>query len=274
MLMVYHNVKEDVLYRNSDIWAYTTYGTTSSKTKTSTLKPYYAIIKTPENKDTQLGLIQMYTQNGKSNIIAYLIGSCDGTENKLKIYKYPTDSNILGPIQLDNQIDQDETISKELLSINVTGSKISKEMKIIPIDNTVLYVETIYQTMTNEPNTPTTLKKVIVASGTKVAIGDNLKEAITNLSSQSAVNIEVDNTDDIEGMIEAIIRANKNLTESNERNDWEMIGSDLKELQNLINSLERMIEKKEQTSETNTTNENKDNEQNGIINSLMQNVIN
>lgn len=25
MLMVYHNVKEDVLYRNSDIWALATY---------------------------------------------------------------------------------------------------------------------------------------------------------------------------------------------------------------------------------------------------------
>ena len=191
----------------------------------------------------------MYTQNGKSNIISYLVGVCDGTECKLKIYKYPTDSNILGPIQLDNQIQQDETISAELEALNVAGSKITKEMKIIPIDNTVLYVETIYQTMTNEPNTPTTLEKIIVASGTKVAIGDTLNEAIKNLLSQYAVNIEIDNTE--EGMIQAIIDANKNLTESNDRNDWEMIGADLKELQSLIQSLEKMIEERpETTSET------------------------
>ena len=113
-------------------------------------------------------------------------------------------------------------------------------MKIIPIDNSILYVETIYQTMTNEPNQTTTLKKVIVASGTKVAIGDTLSEAITNLLSQSAVNIEVTNTEDIEGLIEAIINANNNLTESNDRNDWEMMGSDLKELQSLIDSLDKM----------------------------------
>ena len=92
-------------------------------------------------------------------------------------------------------------------------------MQIIPINNTVLYVETIYQTRVNEPNTPTALKKVIVASGTKVAIGDTLREAITNLLSQSAVNIEITNTEDIEGMIQAIINANKNLKESNNRND-------------------------------------------------------
>ena len=249
MLMVYHNVKEDVLYRNSDIWALATYGTaTNSKTKTAVLEPYYAMVKTPNNDLSQFGLIQLYTQNGKSNITSYLIGTCDGTENKLKIYKYPTDSNILGPIQLDNQIEQDETISKELSSINVTGSKISKDMKIIPINDTLLYVEAIYQTMTNEPNTPTTLKKVIVASGTKVAIGDNVKEAVVNLLSQSAVNIEIDNTEDIEGMIEAIINANKNLKESNNRNDWKMMGSDINELQNLIDSLEKMVEKEKTTN--------------------------
>ena len=242
MLRVYHNVKEDVLYRNSDIWALAKYGTSSSKTKTSILEPYYAMIKSPDSEKSELGLIQMYTQNGKSNIISYLVGRCDGTKCELKIYKYPTDSNILGPIQLDNQIEQDETIAAKLETLNVTGSKISKEMKIIPIDNTVLYVETIYQTMTNEPNASTTLEKVIVASGTKVAIGDTLKEAISNLLSQSAVSIEVDNTDNIEGMIEAIIDANKNLTESNDRNDWEMIGTDLKQLQSLIETLEKMME--------------------------------
>lgn len=241
MLMVYHNVKEDVLYRNNDIWALTKYGTTSTKSKVATLEPYYAMIKTPDNNKSELGLIQMYTQNGKSNITSYLVGSCNGTECELKIYKYPTDSNILGPIQLDNQIDQDETISAELATINVTGSKISKDMKIIPINNTVLYVETIYQTMANEPNQPITLKKVIVASGTKVAIGNTLEEAISNLLSQSAVNIEITNTEDVDGMIQAIINANKNLTESNDRNDWEMMGSDLKELQSLIDSLDKMI---------------------------------
>lgn len=245
MLMVYHNVKEDVLYRNSDIWAFTKYGTTSSKTKTATLKPYYAMIKTPDSENAEFGLVQMYTQNGKSNITSYLVGTCDGTNCKLKVYKYPTDSNILGPTQLDNQIEQDETISNELASINVTGSKISKEMKIIPINNTVLYVETIYQTMTNEPNQPTTLKKVIVASGTKVAIGDTLNEAITNLLSQSAVNIDVNTTEDVDGLIKAIIKANNNLTESNDRNDWEMMGADLKELQNLIESLDKMMKSKE-----------------------------
>ena len=268
MLMVYHNVKEDILYRNSDIWSLAKYGNSSnSKTKTNELEPYYAKIKTPDDENAKFGIIQMYTQNGKTNITSFLVGTCNNGENKLQIYKYPSDSNILGPIQLDNQIEQDETISAELETLNVSGSKITKEMKIIPINNTILYVETIYQTMTNEPNAPTTLKKVIVASGTKVAIGDTIEKAISNLLSQSAVNIEINNTEDIEGMINAIINANKNLTESTNRNDWEMIGSDLTQLQQLINSLEEMMKNQE----------NNDNQEDNITvntNSVLENVIN
>ena len=123
-------------------------------------------------------------------------------------------------------------------------------MKIIPIGDTVLYVETVYRTRTNEPSASTVLEKVIVASGTKVAIGDSLEEAITNLLSKSAVNIEITSTEDVEGMIQAIIKANKNLTESNNRNDWEMMGSDIKELQSLIESLDKMTQKANSGTDT------------------------
>ena len=239
MLRAYHNVKEDVLYRNSDIWSLATYGKSTSKTKKATLEPYYTVLKTPDG-ETRFGLVQMYTQKNKTNIISYVLGTCNGTTNELKIYKFSADNNILGANQLDNLIEQDETISAELNSLNVAGAKISKEMKIIPINNTLLYIETIYQTKTNEINQPITLEKVIVASGTKVAIGEDLEGALNKLLSQSAVNLEVNNTEDIEGLIDTIIKANNNLTDSNSRNDWEMMGSDIKTLQELIQRLDKM----------------------------------
>ena len=256
MLRVYHNVKEDVLYRNGDIWALATYGKTNSKIKNTTLEPYYTMLKTPDGEN-KFGLVQLYTQKNKSNIISYLVGTCDGTKNNLEIYKYSADSNILGGNQLDNLIEQDETISAEINSLNVTGVKISKEMKIIPINNTLLYVETIYQTRTNETNQPMTLEKVVVASGTKVAIGDDLNSAVKKLISQSAVNLEVNNTEDINGLIDTIIKANNNLTDSNARNDWEMMGTDIKTLQDLIQKLDKMRQentKKMTQSTTQSTN--------------------
>ena len=254
MLRVYHNVKEDVLYRKSDIWSLATYGKSTSKVKTATLEPYYTMLKTPDG-ETRFGLVQMYTQKNKTNIISYVLGTCNGTNNELKIYKFSADSNILGANQLDNLIEQDETISAELNSLNVTGVKISKEMKIIPINNTLLYIETIYQTKTNEVNQPITLEKIIVASGTKVAIGDNLENALNKLLSQSAVNLEVNNTEDIEGLIDTIIKANNNLTDSNSRNDWEMMGADIKTLQELIERLDKMRQENNKKTESTNTKE-------------------
>ena len=41
------------------------------------------------------------------------------------------------------------------------------------------------------------------------------------------------------------MKANKNLTQSNENNDWEMMGKDIKKVQELIDSLEKVKEKED-----------------------------
>ena len=278
VLKVYHNVKPDVIYRGDDLWDIAKYNTNTSKTTKATgtyMKPYYTTLKTKSGE--QFGLVQMYTPDSKQNIISYLVGTTENGTNTLRMYKFSADSNIVGAMQLDKQIEENETISSELSSLNVTGTKLTKQMIIVPIDNTLLYVEPIYQTMLNESDVPV-LKKVIVASGNKVAIGDSLQKALENLLSQYAVDVEVENTDDMEGLIEAIIKANQNLTESNKNNDWEMMGKDVKKLQDLITSLEKTKteeDKKKQQNNTTTNNVNDVNdvnETNTSSNTVIQNV--
>lgn len=251
ILEIYHNVKPDVLYRADDLWDIAKYNSgTSNRGVGSYMEPYYTMVKT--DNGNELGLVQIYTPNEKQNIIAYLVGTIENGENKLQLYKFPADSNIVGPMQLDKQIQEDEAISAELETLETTGTKITKNMIIVPIENTLLYVEPIYQTMLNESNTPI-LKKVVVASGNKVAIGDNLESALQNLLSKYAVDIEIENTDDIEGLIDSIIKANNNLTQSNENNDWEMMGKDIQKLQTLIDSLEKMREEENKNNTNNNT---------------------
>ena len=279
VLKVYHNVKPDVLYRADDLWDIAKYNSVKSTKSTGTyMEPYYTMLKTADGE--QLGLVQIYTPDEKQNIISYLVGSTNGATNQLKLYKFSADSNIVGPMQLDKQIEEDEAISAELEALNITGTKLTKQMIIVPIDNTLLYVEPIYQTMLNESEVPV-LKKVVVASGNKVTIGDNLTKALENLLSKYAVDIEVENTDDIEGLIEAIIKANKNLTDSNNNNDWEMMGKDIKRLQDLITSLETVKaeedKKKDEiekiTNQIDTTT-NTDNMDNTVLNANSSNKVN
>ena len=128
--------------------------------------------------------------------------------------------------------------------------------RLIPVGNTIIYIEPIYQTLINESNLPV-LKKVIVASGNKLTIGNNLQEAIENLISQYAVNIDLETTEDLDGLLDSIIKANGNLTESLKSSNWELMGSDIKKLQELINTLEKQLE---EDRKENTTNEITNNE--------------
>ena len=247
VLKVYHNVKPDVLYRADDLWDIAKYNTVRNSRSTGTyMESYYTMVN--DNGNEELGLVQIYTPAEKQNIISYLIGTVDGSTNKLTLQKFSADSNIVGPMQLDKQIEEDAAISAELEALNTTGTRLTKEMIIVPINNTLLYVEPIYQTLLNESEVPL-LKKVIVASGNKVAIGDTLTGALQNLLSQYAVDIEVENTEDIDGLIDAIIKANDNLTESNNSNDWELMGSDLNRLQELIDSLKELKEEEDKKQE-------------------------
>lgn len=243
ILKQYHNVEPEVLYRSDDVWDIAKENTSEVTTLIGEeIQPYYTIIKTNDNETTTLGLVVPYTIYEKQNINAYLVGSytADG-QKQLKLYKFNKDAVILGTLQLDTLIQQDDKISEQLKAIEVTGTRIQKNIIVIPINNTLLYVEPIYQVLPNENRTAPILKKVIVASGNKVAIGDNIKEALTNLLSQEAVSIKIE-TEDIEDLIEEIIKANNNLTQSNQSNDWQLIGQDIDKLQTLINQLEKLKE--------------------------------
>lgn len=248
MIEEYHNIKSEVLYRGDDSWKKASYvATQNNKSVTTTLDSYYTMVK-----DNNIGLVQIYSPNNKQNLIAYLVGINESGINKLKTYRLSSDEVILGLTQLDNKIMQDENMKNQIEKLNVTGAKISKNIMVVPVEKTLLYIEQIYQTKINEKEDGNPLlKKVIVSSGNKVAIGNNLKEALENIVSQEATSIDTNTTDDIDGTIQSIIKANKNLTNSMNSKNWEIIGSDIKTLQELIDKLEMQKKKEDEKKNIN-----------------------
>lgn len=241
ILKRYHNTEPDVLYRANDVWDIAKYGagTNSSTQQTTQMTPYYAIVKTTDNDQTKLGLVLPYTIQGKQSITGYTVGTYENSKMVMKLYRYSSDNTVLGPMQLDTQISQNESISKEIESLNVSGTKLTKNIVVVPINNKLIYVESIYQEYINESDSLPKLRKVVIASGNKMAIGDDLKSALSNLLSQ-AFNIEVEDPENEEALLQSIIKANKNLKESTSNQDYEMMGKDIKQLQNLIEKLEQL----------------------------------
>lgn len=240
MINQYHDISEDTLYRADDIWQITQKASsTNSKVVGVEMEPYYTMLKTKDSSTADLGLFLTYNKYEKQNITSYLVGTVKDGKSRLSLYKINSESNVAGIMQLNNQIEQDTTITKQLEDINTSGTRLIKDMIIVPIDNTLLYIEPIYQVMLNAESQIPILKKVIVASGNSVAIGDSLSKALTNLFSDDySVDLEFINVEDIDALVDSVIKANNNLKESLEANDFEMIGKDISSLQTIINQLE------------------------------------
>lgn len=259
----YHNIKPEVLFRGNDIWDI---AKTSTSGKEEKIEPYYAMIKDADNNNS-IGLILPYSNYGKQNLVSYMIGTYENGKETLKINRFSSDSNVLGPIQLETQINQDENIASDIASLNTTGTKITKKMTAIPINNTVIYVETVYQQLINETIQRPTLKRVVVASGNKVAIGENLQSALRNLLSKYAVDIDVSNSEDMQDLVKAIIKSNQDVKDSSKNGDWKLYGEDMQTLTGLIDQLQNLVEKQEKEEIENVT-QNSENTVENMINNI------
>ncbi len=262
IIQKYHNIKPEVFYRGNDIWEIA-----ESNSNGSTAEPmesYYTFVKVPNSDEEKLGLVIPFTPYGKQNMISYMVGTYENGTPKLEVYEFPADSNVLGPMQIETQINQDETISTDIASLSVSGTRITKNLIAVPINNTILYVEPIYQQLLNETTEQKpTLKRVVVASGNKIAIGNNIEEAISKLLSQSAGNIDITNTDNIDDLVNEIIKANNNVKNSSSNSDWRLFGEDMQTLTSLIDQLQNVVSENEEQNQTNE-----------VINETIDNTIN
>ena len=265
VIQKYHNIQPEVLYRANDIWQI---AETNNSGRTTQMESYYTMVKPAGTDEETLGLVIPFTPYGKQNMISYMVGTYENGEAKLTLYEFPSDSNVLGPMQVETQINQDGTISTDIASLSVSGTRITRNLIAVPINNTILYVEPVYQQLLNETTEQKpTLRRVVVASGNKIAIGNTLDEALTNLLSQSAGNIEITNPDNIDDLINEIIKANGNVKNSSSNNDWRLFGEDMQTLTGLIDQLENAVSAQETNAVANETEM-----QNELVNETVNNT--
>ena len=88
-----------------------------------------------------------------------------------------------GVEQIESQIDQNTEISKEFSLWNSSGSKYTRgDMFVIPINDSILYVEPVYLESSTDTSLPE-VKRVIVAYGDRIAYEPTLAEALIQLFS-------------------------------------------------------------------------------------------
>ena len=172
----YHITDPGQLYNKEDLWSIPT--ETSTGGGQAPLQPYYLIMRLPGEPTEEFVEILPLTPARRSNTIAWLAARSDGDNyGKLIAYRFPTDSLVFGPQQVESRIDQDPAISAQFSLWNQSGSRVTRgNLLMIPIGQGNLFVEPVY--LQAETSQLPELKRVVVANGNTIAMEPTLEQSL------------------------------------------------------------------------------------------------
>ncbi|WP_074163295.1 UPF0182 family protein [Nodularia spumigena] len=185
-LMTYHMTDPQVFYNREDQWQIPNeiYGNEARP-----VDPYYLITSLPtvpfvdggSPRREEFILLLPYTPRQRSNLIAWLAARSDGENyGKLLLYVFPKERLVYGPEQIEARINQDPVISQQISLWNRQGSRaVQGNLLIIPIEQSLLYVEPIYLEATQ--NRLPTLVRVIVAFENRIVMAPTLEQALEGI---------------------------------------------------------------------------------------------
>ena len=174
-LLAYHMTDPQVFYNREDLWQIPTeiYGTEQQQ-----VEPYYLITKLPTAQKEEFILLRPFTPTQRRNLIAWLAARSDGQQyGKLLLYEFPKQELVYGIQQIEALINQKPEISQQITLWNREGSRVVQgNLLVIPIEQSLLYVEPIY--LEAEENSLPTLVRVIVAYDNDIVMENTLEDAL------------------------------------------------------------------------------------------------
>ncbi len=243
MYRLYHIKNPTVFFGREDYW-----DIANEKYMNNGEEPVgssYLMFKLPDEENVEFLLTTQYTPQNKDNMISLLAARNDGDNyGELVLYEFPKTKTIAGPNMIETKIDQDTVISSQLTLWSQVGSTVLRgNTLVVPIEDSLLYVEPIYLKSDTESNFPE-MKMVVVSFGDKIVMEPTLDmaiERIFGINKQPAKptlpqEIEYDNTNINELINQANIVFNK-ANDASKNGDWTAYGENLKKLESILEQL-------------------------------------
>lgn len=147
------------------------------------VEPYYVVNKLPGEEKAEFMLMLPFTPRNKPNLTAWLAARCDLPQyGQLLVYRFPKGKLVPGPMQVENFISQEPDISQQISLWNTQGSRVLRgNLLIMPMNNSLLYVEPIYIQSEDEKTAIPELRRVVVGYEESVVWGESLDEALIKM---------------------------------------------------------------------------------------------
>jgi hypothetical protein len=180
----YHVTDPAIFFQKKEVWQIPDDPTIpanagANASATGAMHPYYSLMRLPGAADEQFQLILPFTPANRQNMVAWMAASSDpGSYGNITAYTFPAGRNVDGPTQVFAQINQDPGFSAQRTLLGTGGSTvIFGDFLVIPIDDSLLYVQPVYVRSTQASSIPE-LKRVVVVNGGVVGVGSTLESAL------------------------------------------------------------------------------------------------
>jgi uncharacterized membrane protein (UPF0182 family) len=242
ILLRYHMTDPAVFYNNEDAWHVANQVTEKKK---EPVQSCYLVTRLPDEQRAEFILTIPFTPFNKDNMTAFLTAKCDMPNyGELKLYLLPKDKLSPGPLQIESRIDSNPDISKQLTLWSQKGSRVIRgEMMLIPIEESILFIEPLY--LKAESIEMPELKQIIVSFSDKIVMEKDLPTALEKLFSGNTFADEsaISNGSLDKRLRELAMKALFHYTQAEtslREGNWTKYGEQLKLLKDVLEKMNRL----------------------------------
>lgn len=237
MYATYHMTDPKVFYNKEDLWEVPVHNDKA-------MDANYLIMKLPGEMREEFVILVPFTPAKRDNLAAWFAARCDNENyGRLLVFTFPRDRLVFGPRQIDARIDQDAYISQQLSLWNQRGSSVIRgRLLIIPIENSLLYIQPLFLAADDKGGLPE-LRRVIVAYENNVIMEESLELALSALFgarraspavSSVPATTQKSSLQDLAKEAEQVFERAKSLQK---QGDWAGYGEQLKKLEQLLRQM-------------------------------------
>ncbi|MEP7177002.1 MAG: UPF0182 family protein, partial [Gemmatimonadales bacterium] len=141
----------------------------------------HIVMRLPDEAKAEFIYMVPFTPRGKDNLAAWMVARNDGDAyGKLRVYQLSRQTLVYGPQQIENRINQNTEISRQVSLWDQRGSQVIRgDLLVIPIEESLLYVQPLY--LRAEGGRIPELKRVVVAYQNQVVMAETLDGALADL---------------------------------------------------------------------------------------------